>query len=236
MVYRTVIIEDDAVINRLNRRYIEMDDRFRVVQTFSAAHPALFWLRSNPVDLIILDVYMPQMSGLELLRALRAEGVDADVIMVTSADDASTIEAFMRLGVTDYLIKPFGYERFQLALKTFCNRRSAIHGGKFTQNKLDSALLQISTARTGGGPTSMPKGLQSQTLELIRGYLRQTPDQGHTCDDIASHVGLSVVTVRRYMNYLSEQHAITSDMDYNTGGRPCIVYHICEAAESDSAT
>ena len=126
MAYRTVIIEDDAVINRLNRRYIEMDDRFRVVQTFSAAHPALFWLRSNPVDLIILDVYMPQMSGLELLRALRAEGVDADVIMVTSADDAATIEAFMRLGVTDYLIKPFGYERFQLALKTFCNRRGSL--------------------------------------------------------------------------------------------------------------
>ena len=101
MLYRTVIIEDDSVITQLNRRYGEMDNRVGVVQTFSAAHPALFWLRSNPVDLIILDVYMPQMSGLDLLRALRAEGVDADVIMVTSADDATTIEAFMRLGVTD---------------------------------------------------------------------------------------------------------------------------------------
>lgn len=118
-LYRTVIIEDDAVITQLNKRYVEKDSRFQVVRTFSAAHPALFWLRSNPVDLIILDVYMPQMSGLELLRALRAEGVDADVIMVTSANDAATIEAFMRLGVADYLIKPFGYERFQLALRTF---------------------------------------------------------------------------------------------------------------------
>ena len=60
MLYRTVIIEDDSVITHLNRRYVEMDNRFCVVQTFSAAHPALFWLRSNPVDLIILDVYMPQ--------------------------------------------------------------------------------------------------------------------------------------------------------------------------------
>jgi len=71
-LYRTVIIEDDAVITQLNKRYVEKDSRFQVVRTFSAAHPALFWLRSNPVDLIILDVYMPQMSGLELLRALRA--------------------------------------------------------------------------------------------------------------------------------------------------------------------
>lgn len=63
-MYRTVIVEDDPVITLLNRRYIEKDERFCVVQTFSAAHPALFWLRSNPVDLIILDVYMPQMNGL----------------------------------------------------------------------------------------------------------------------------------------------------------------------------
>ena len=67
------------MITRLNRRYVEQDSRFAVVQTFSAAHPALFWLQRNPIDLIILDVYMPQMSGTELLMQLRAKGVDADV-------------------------------------------------------------------------------------------------------------------------------------------------------------
>lgn len=225
-MYRTVIVEDDPVITLLNRRYIEKDERFCVVQTFSAAHPALFWLRSNPVDLIILDVYMPQMNGLELLRMLRAEGVDSDVIMVTSANDAETIEALMRLGVTDYLIKPFGFERFQLALDTFCNRRNAIHDsaqGAFTQNKLDRALLHISTP-VSQAPSAPPKGLQPKTLERIQTYLQENPG-GHTCDDIARHVELSVVTVRRYVNYLVEQSVISSDMDYNTGGRPCIVYH-----------
>ena len=91
-MYRTVIIEDDPVITQLNRQYVEKDSRFTVVQTFSAAHPALFWLRNNLVDLIILDMYMPQMSGLELLRILRAEGVNADVIMVTSADSCIQVE------------------------------------------------------------------------------------------------------------------------------------------------
>lgn len=225
-MYRTVIIEDDPVITLLNQRYIEKDSRFTVVRTFSAAHTALFWLRRNPVDLIILDVYMPQMNGLDLLRALRTEGVDADVIMVTSANDAATIEAFMRLGVTDYLIKPFGYERYQYALETFCNRRSAIHDGRYTQNELDNALLHVPAQ--GIGAVAPPKGLQPQTLEKIETYLREHPQEGHTCDDIASQVGLSVVTVRRYVNYLVEQHTILSDMDYNTGGRPCILYRIEE--------
>ena len=234
-MYRTVIIEDDPVITQLNRQYVEKDSRFTVVQTFSAAHPALFWLRNNLVDLIILDMYMPQMSGLELLRILRAEGVNADVIMVTSADDAATIESFIRLGVTDYLIKPFGYERFQLALKNFCDHWDTIHQDpnhphKFTQNQLDNVLLHLTASSPPPAPGGMPKGLQSQTLTLLQDYLKENP-QGHTCDDIASHVGLSVVTVRRYMNYLAEQHAITSDMDYNTGGRPCIIYHICEPEE-----
>lgn len=229
-MYRTVIIEDDPVITQLNRQYVEKDSRFTVVQTFSAAHPALFWLRNNLVDLIILDMYMPQMSGLELLRILRAEGVNADVIMVTSADDAATIESFIRLGVTDYLIKPFGYERFQLALKNFCDHWDTIHQDpnrphKFTQNQLDNVLLHLTASSPPPAPGGMPKGLQSQTLTLLQDYLKENP-QGHTCDDIASHVGLSVVTVRRYMNYLAEQHLVDSDMDYNTGGRPCIVYKL----------
>ena len=229
-MYRTVIIEDDPVITQLNRQYVEKDSRFTVVQTFSAAHPALFWLRNNLVDLIILDMYMPQMSGLELLRILRAEGVNADVIMVTSADDAATIESFIRLGVTDYLIKPFGYERFQLALKNFCDHWDTIHQDpnhphKFTKNQLDNVLLHLTASSPPPAPGGMPKGLQSQTLTLLQDYLTENP-QGHTCDDIASHVGLSVVTVRRYMNYLAEQHLVDSDMDYNTGGRPCIVYKL----------
>lgn len=73
-MYTVVIIEDDPMITRLNRRYVEQDSRFAVVQTFSAAHPALFWLQRNPIDLIILDVYMPQMSGTRAMKSPRTSG------------------------------------------------------------------------------------------------------------------------------------------------------------------
>ena len=116
-MYTVVIIEDDPMITRLNRRYVEQDSRFAVVQTFSAAHPALFWLQRNPIDLIILDVYMPQMSGTELLLQLRAEGVDADVIMVTSANDAKTVNDAVRVGAVDYLVKPFDSAQITACLR-----------------------------------------------------------------------------------------------------------------------
>ena len=204
-MYTTVIIEDDPMITRLNRRYIEQDSRFAVVQTFSAAHPALFWLRRNPIDL------------------LRAEGVDADVIMVTSANDAKTVNDAVRLGAVDYLVKPFAYERFRQALDVFCRRRENVQRDSFSQDVLDHTLFQAAAPTP---PVTPPKGLQSQTLSRIEAYLRAAPETRHTSDEIASHVGLSVVTVRRYMNYLAEQQVIGSEMDYRTGGRPCLVYFL----------
>ena len=99
-----------------------------------------------------------------------------------------------------------------------------LFGNLPTQNQLDNVLLHQAPPQPAAG--GMPKGLQSQTLSRLEAYLKENPQQGHTCDDIASHVGLSVVTVRRYMNYLAEQHIVDSEMDYNTGGRPCIVYKL----------
>ena len=212
-MYTVVIIEDDPMITRLNRRYVEQDSRFAVVQTFSAAHPALFWLQRNPID----------MSGTELLMQLRAKGVDADVIMVTSANDAKTVNDAVRLGAVDYLVKPFAYERFQQALEVFCRRRESVQRDSFSQDALDHTLFRQTAPAPSAAP---PKGLQSQTLARIEAYLRAAPDERHTSDEIASHVGLSVVTVRRYMNYLTDRQIIGSEMDYRTGGRPCLVYFL----------
>lgn len=217
-MYTVVIVEDDPIITSLNRRYTEKDNRFRVLQTFTAARPALSWLRRHVADLVILDFYIPQMNGLELLHEMRAAGVRADVIMITAANDAPTVEALMRLGVVDYLVKPFAYERFQQALASFCERREAIRGGSVSQDALDRILHGAPSAFTP------PKGFQLQTLQHIQDYLRETPLKAHTCEEIASQVGLSTVTVRHYMNYLVEHCNIVSDMNYGTGGRPCLLY------------
>lgn len=219
-MYTVVIVEDDPMITELNRRYAERDGRFTVTQTFSQPRRALDWLRHNPADLVILDFYMPQMNGLELLRAIRSAGVEADVIMITAANDAATVEALTRLGVVDYLVKPFAYERFCAALDAFCRRRSAMRGS------LDQSALDNLLHTAPPGPATLPKGMQPQTRERVLACMRAAPDRAYTCEEIAVAAGLSVVTVRRYMGYLAQQGQVTGDMNYGTGGRPCLVYRL----------
>lgn len=224
-MYQTVIVEDDPTISLLHRTFLARDNRFTLARAFPNGYEALEWLRHHTVDLIILDVYMPRMTGLDLLRALRAEGIGIDAIMVTAANDSKTVDALLKLGVTDYLVKPFAASRFQQALDTFCQHREAVSHDSVSQQELD-ALFPSSPAPASSQaePAAIPKGLQMRTLERIRACLRQTPPAGATCETIAERSGFSTVTVRRYLTYLVEQGEAVSHVNYDTGGRPCMLY------------
>lgn len=224
-MYQTVIVEDDPTISLLHRTFLARDNRFTLARAFPNGYEALEWLRHHTADLIILDVYMPRMTGLDLLRALRAEGIGIDAIMVTAANDSKTVDALLKLGVTDYLVKPFAASRFQQALDTFCQHREAVSHDSISQQELD-ALFPSSPAPASSQaePAAIPKGLQMRTLERIRACLRQTPPAGATCETIAERSGFSTVTVRRYLTYLVEQGEAVSHVNYDTGGRPSMLY------------
>ena len=220
-MYRVVIVEDDPMVCLLDRTYTEKDPRFRVVQTFQDGRAALEWLAQNPADLVVLDVYMPLFTGVELLHALRSRAIPVDVIMVTAVNDAATVDELLKMGVVDYLVKPFTFERFRQALDTFCRHRDAVTGEAVSQNELDKLF-----APPDAGDHNVPKGLQESTLEKIRACLRDSSDQGMTSEAISRQTGLSVVTVRRYVNYLVERGEARSTVKYDTGGRPCRLYRI----------
>lgn len=220
MRYRTIIVEDDPMISRLDRAYVERDPRFQVVESFRDGKRALQWLQNNTADLALLDVYMPRFTGLELLRELRGTAVPIEVIMITAASDRETVDALLHLGVSDYLVKPFSLERFQQALDKFCAHRATMEaaGGSMSQSELDRLLSSPQPV------TALPKGYLSKTLELVRGCLRDA--QGSLSSEaVATRTGLSAVTARRYVNYLVEQGEVVSTVDYDTGGRPSRLYH-----------
>lgn len=221
-MHSVIIIEDDPMVASINQKYVELEPSFSVKKIFKSGLEALKWLETGDADLIILDYYMPLMTGREFIDRLHGMGKAPAIIMVTSASDASTVRELLSRGVMDYLIKPFERERFRQALARFSKTRTRLSSSpQLGQAEIDRLLLQ-----PPGPASSQPlaKGLNESTLSLIRSFLLSHPGELFSSEQVAEQVHLSRITIRRYMNHLLESGEITSSVDYQTGGRPSIKY------------
>ncbi len=218
---RIIIVEDDPMVAQLNAACVGRMEGFQVRGIFHNGREALEFLRENPVELAIVDVYMPVFSGLELLRSMRGEGIQTSIIMITAAMETRVVEEALRLGIEDYIIKPFSYDRLRESVLRFRDKSTLVQSSPTVSQALVDRLL--------GNPQtaeSLPKGLNPKTLGSIRDCLNRDPMGDHTCESISATVGLSKVTVRHYLNYLIETGSLTSSIDYETGGRPRVLYRL----------
>ena len=221
---RIIIVEDDPMVAQLNAAYLGRMEGFEVVGQFSNGQEALAYLRENPVELAILDVYMPVCSGIELLRQMRSEWIRTSVIMITAATEMNVVEEALHLGLEDYIIKPFAYERLRESVLRFRDKTSLVRGsGTVSQDVVDRLLGNKPRPRPD---TPLPKGLNAKTMAAIRAVLEQSPKGDHTCESISAVSGLSRVTVRHYLNYLIDIGELSSAIDYETGGRPRVLYRV----------
>ena len=118
-MYKVLIVEDDPMVAMINEQYVRRNKQFCVVGVCKDGKSALEYLKENTVDLIVLDVFMPHMDGFETLQQIRKNKISAEVIMVTAANDRESLEEALHLGIIDYLVKPFTFERFQMALEKY---------------------------------------------------------------------------------------------------------------------
>lgn len=220
MTYNVLIVEDDPMVAMINEQYVRKNKNFNVSGSCRNGQEAIAFLEEHKVDLVILDVFMPFMDGVETLKKIREGKFNTEVIMVTAANDTATLENTMHLGVIDYLIKPFAYERFQVALEKFAAHASALkEANVLDQNSVDNIISNTKKL----SPKDYPKGIQEKTLNLILSCLERK--KGWTTGDcIAETVGLSSVTIRHYMNYLVQEGQVTESINYETGGRPSMLY------------
>lgn len=222
-MYSVLIVEDDPMVAMINEQFVSRHKDFTVVEKCSDGESALQYLEGNKVDLVIMDVYMPVMDGFETLRQIRKKQIEVDVIMVTAANEAESLKQGLHLGVVDYLVKPFTFERFKIALDKFLAQADALKDlEKLNQRSIDN-LIDKSRKTVD---ELHPKGIQEKTLQLILEHLRANANNWLTGDEIAEKVGLTGVTVRRYMTHLTETGKVIGDMNYETGGRPCMIYKI----------
>lgn len=223
--YKVIIVEDDPMVASINRQYLQSNPALLIVGEFRNGQDALLFLKKHPADLAIIDYYMPIMDGRQFILNCHEQQLPIDIIMITAANHAQEISLILQLGIVDYLVKPFTFDRFQMAVEKYLSMKKVLRpDAQLSQTELDKIMSPNSVPNS---QQLLEKGLQEQTLILIRNYLCEHPGIYLSSNEIAVKVGLSRITVRRYMNYLLENHEIVSQVDYSTGGRPSIKYRKC---------
>ncbi len=219
-MYKVLVVEDDPMVRMINEQYVRMNKDFCIASSVKNGQEALDYIKENKVDLVILDVFMPFMNGVEFLKKLREQKLKTEVIMVTAANDTATLEETMHLGVIDYLVKPFALERFQVALEKFTAKMNAINGSDVLDQNLIDSIISNSPQKKS---KEYPKGIQEKTLERIKSCFENKNDW-HSVELIAEKLGISIVTVRHYVNYLVKEGFLQESINYETGGRPSMLY------------
>ncbi len=215
-----IIVEDDPMVAHINRIYMEEFQEIKVEECFHDGKSAWEYILNNRVDLVVLDLYMPILDGLEVLRKIRSSSIPVDVIMVTASNDAKIVDEMIRLGIIDYLIKPFEYLRFHSAIEKFLKKKNILVSSKTLNQDLIDGLISSNVATQ----PILPKGLQQQTLDMILEELEKESTRYYTCDELSDVCKLSSVTIRRYLNYLADQKLVLCKINYETKGRPSITY------------
>ena len=222
-MYKVLIVEDDPMVAMINEQYIKRNKNFEIVGKCNNGLSALDFIENNTVDLLILDVFMPKMDGFETLRQIRNKQITVDAIMVTAANERESLEEALHLGIVDYLVKPFTFDRFQMALEKYIAQNNALKDIETLNQKNIDHIIDNARKKSDD---LYPKGIQEKTLELIMEYLKANNNIWFTGDEIAEKVNLTGVTVRRYMNYLAESGRVVSEINYETGGRPRMQYKV----------
>jgi len=177
-------------------------------------------LKNRQIDLVLLDIFMPGMNGLELLSNIRKQNYSVDVIVVSAARDNQSVQAALRSGAVDYLIKPFEFERLQAALIAFRKRSQLIKKhSNVSQSDLDQQVfLGISHANI-----ELPKGLDRHTIKRVWDKILETKGE-FTAEEMARNVGLSPVSIRKYLKHFQSIDLLNSEISYGAVGRPLYKY------------
>ncbi|WP_099350575.1 two-component system response regulator DcuR [Erwinia amylovora] len=222
-----LIVDDDAMVAELNRCYVAQLPGFSCCAVASTLQQARELLQNNElaIDLILLDIYLQQDNGLDLLPTLRKAKLPVEVIVISSAADATTIRQSLHYGVVDYLIKPFQFSRFEEALTGWQQKKKLIDSHPFYQQADVDQLIH------GNHPTMddakrLPKGLTSLTLRTLCLWIDAHPTEEFSTDDLAAAVNISRVSCRKYLIWLAQINILFTSIHYGATGRPLYRYRL----------
>ena len=220
-----LIVEDDPMVAQINQQFIKKIDDQTSVDIASNVKEAITHIENKEIDLLLLDIYMPEENGLTFLKYVREQGYKIDAILITAATDIEEIQTAFRYGAVDYLIKPFDFERFQQSLLrykkglTFFNKTSSIN-----QTDIDAEFLNKEIVDRDS-ELKLPKGVTEATLQVIIDKMKYFEENEFSTDDISKRVNISRVSVRKYLKFLTDIEVLEESLNYGIG-RPINFYKV----------
>jgi response regulator of citrate/malate metabolism len=221
-VIKTLVVEDDFRVSGIHAAYVGRLPGFKVVGRAGTVAEALAAVGSLEPDLLLLDVYLPDGSGLDVLRQLTgdADGARPDAIMTTAARDVASVRAAMQLGAVGYLVKPFGSAALAERLAAYSELRHRVDALD-PQAETDQADVDalFSAARPSALPAMPAKGHSAPTLALVRDAVRSA-HRDLSAAEVAEATGVSRATAQRYLSYLVREGLARLELRYGATGRP----------------
>ncbi|MFJ8260767.1 response regulator [Rummeliibacillus sp. NPDC094406] len=222
---QVLLVEDDPMVRQVNRQFIEQVAGYHLIGTAKNGIEGIQQIKLLKPDLVFMDIFMPEQDGIETLKKIREKGLKVDVIAVTAANDMKTIQKMLQLGVFDYIMKPFSFERMKHTLQNYRLFKAKIEEkNEMTQSELDT-LLHKQQSSPQISDEHLPKGLNAATLAKIVTFIG-TQEQSVSAEEVANGVGLARVTARRYLDYLEKQDKVKIDIQYGGVGRPVNQYRL----------
>lgn len=214
------IVEDDPMVLEVNKEFLQKLTGFKLVGYSHNGTEALQQITVLQPNLILLDMFLPDMTGMDLFLKLRSDRIPSDIIMITAARDAPTVQEAIRLGAVDYLIKPFRFDRFQKSLQDYYRQfKSTPNNETLKQEDIDQWLGHENVG------ISLPKGLNEMTMkQIIEGLI--AVNGLITSEHLATNVGMARVTVRKYLDFLASKGKVHIELKYGTVGRPTKYYSL----------
>jgi response regulator of citrate/malate metabolism len=211
-----LVVDDDFMVADIHRRLVERDLRFAVIGVARSATEAMRLIKDHQPELILLDIYLPDRSGLDVLRAIRSLDVDSDVVVISAANDSETVKRVMRLGGVHFLMKPFDSDALTAVLDRVASLRTAasrLDRAPLTQAEIDHVFAATRPLQPG----TLPKGFSEVTQQLVLNALTVAEQ---SAADVALSTGISRVSARRYLEFLVDSGRIEMRLRYGVAGRP----------------
>ncbi|OIK04360.1 response regulator [Streptomyces monashensis] len=217
-----LVVDDDFRVAEINAKYVGKVPGFRVTARAHSAAQALAAVERGSVDLVLLDHFLPDRTGLDLVHRMREQGHRTDVIMITAASEVTTVQQAMRLGALHYLVKPFTFAALRTRLESYAALRRTVDRvgghGLTGQEQVDRIFGALRTAPAPSAP-GLPSGHSEPTTDLICGVLHHA-GQPLSAHEVAARTGLSRSTAQRYLRHLEQAGRLRLSLKYGDTGRP----------------